>query len=138
MIRQAALPLVLALALVVAACGPASAQPAPNPTNPPPAPAPDIWVPRSEAVLSVLEKVRAQAGSLTVRTGQSATFGSLTIAVRSCVVRPPDQIADAAAAVEITDSRAGAPGFRGWLLANEPSVSMLESPIYDVRLIACR
>lgn len=91
-----------------------------------------------EAQLSVLEKVRATASTLTIKAGQSAAFESLTIAVRSCLVRPPDEIADAAASVEITDAHPGGPGFRGWLLANEPYASMLQSPIYDVRLIGCR
>ena len=95
-------------------------------------------MPTGDAQLSVLEKVRAQASTLTIKNGASATLGSLTIKVSNCVVRPPDQIADAAASVEITDSRPGAPGFRGWLLANEPAASMLESPIYDVRLIGCK
>lgn len=128
-----------AAALAAAWCGAALAQSPPPPASgPPPAPAPDVWVPRTEAQLSVLEKVRAQASSLSVKAGQSATFGSLTIAVRSCLVRPPDQIQDSAAAVDITDSRPGAPGFQGWLLAGEPYASMLESPIYDVRLIGCK
>ena len=108
------------------------------PSGPPSAPAPDVWVPRTEARLSVLEKVRAQASAVSVKAGGSATVGSLTMAVKSCVVRPPDQPGDAAAAVDITDSRPGAPGFHGWLLMNEPYASMLQSPIYDVRLLGCK
>ena len=38
----------------------------------------------------------------------------------------------------ITDSHADAPGFRGWMLANNPSLSMLQHPIYDVRVVGCR
>ena len=114
-------------------CGAVLAQ-----SPPPPAPAPDVWVPRTEARFSVLEKVRAQATPLSIKAGESAKVGSLTVALKSCVVRPPDQAADAAAAVDITDARPGAPGFHGWLLLNEPSVSMLQNPIYDVRLVGCR
>ena len=29
-------------------------------------------------------------------------------------------------------------GFRGWMLANNPSLSMLQHPIYDVRVVGCR
>ena len=48
---------------------------------------------------------------------------------------------DAAAWLEISDSRraAGAPDvFRGWMFANAPGVSMLEHPVYDLRVIDCK
>jgi hypothetical protein len=108
--------------------------PAAASASPPPAPA---WVKAGVAKLQVLDKVNAQASTLTVKVGQSATFGSLTIDVKSCVVRPPDQPADAAAYVDVTDSHPDSPGFNGWLLANEPSVSMMQHPIYDLRLAGC-
>ena len=101
-------------------------------------PAPTPWLARQQAELAGLDKVRAQATSINVAVGQAATYGTLTIQVRSCLVRPPDQAQDATAFVEITDSRPGAPGFRGWLLVSAPSLSMLEHPIYDVRLVACK
>jgi hypothetical protein len=88
--------------------------------------------------LQVLDKVNAQNAVLTVKVGQSAQFGSLTIQVAACQIRPPDQPQDATAYLTITDSHTDAPGFRGWLLANHPSVSMLQHPIYDVRVVGCR
>lgn len=99
---------------------------------------PDTWVPRTAAELVLLEKVRAQPLTVTVRTGQSTTFGTLTINVRSCASRPPDLPQNAAAFIEATDSRGSAPVFRGWILSNTPAVSQMEHPIYDVRLVACR
>jgi hypothetical protein len=99
---------------------------------------PDAWVPRQVAELILLEKVRAQPSTLTIRVGQTATFGPLTIAVKACAVRPPDLPANAAAFVEVTDSRGSAPVFKGWILANTPAVSQLEHPLYDLRLAACR
>jgi hypothetical protein len=95
-------------------------------------------MPRGEAVLEVLDKVNAVSHDYTVRVGQSVQVGSLTIAVQSCQSRPPDQPADAAALLDITDSHAGEPGFRGWMLAQEPWVAMLQSPVYDVRVIQCQ
>jgi len=89
------------------------------------------------AKLQALDKVNAQASDLTIKVGQSATFGSLTITVKSCVVRPPDQPADAAAYLDVTDSHADSPGFDGWILRDEPSVSMMEHPIYDLRVSGC-
>jgi hypothetical protein len=88
--------------------------------------------------LQVLDKVNAQSSLLTVKVGQQAQFGSLTIQVQACDTHPPDQPQDSAAYLTITDSRADTSGFRGWMLANNPSVSMLQHPIYDVRVVGCR
>ena len=106
----------------------------------PPAPQPTrlTWLPQGNALLQVLDKVNAQNTVLTVKVGQQAQFGSLSIQVQACTIHPPDQPQDAAAFLTITDSRADAPEFRGWMLANNPSLSMLQNPIYDVRVVGCR
>lgn len=96
------------------------------------------WQPRTTAELVLLDKIRAQPSSVTVRVGQSVNVGTLTIAVRGCAARPADQPHDSAAFLHITDTRSGSTGFEGWILANTPAVSQFEDPIYDLRLIACR
>ena len=101
----------------------------------PPAPP---WLPRGTAELQALDKVNARRATLEVKVGSSAQYGSLKITVQSCEVRPPDQPQDAAAFLVIADSHESEPGFRGWMFASAPSVSMLEHPIYDVRLTGCR
>jgi hypothetical protein len=109
-----------------------------QPAPPPPASLSSAWVPRGAAVLEVLDKIDAVSRDYTVPVGQSVQVGSLTIAVRSCEARPPDQPADSAARLDITDSHPDEPGFRGWMLAQEPWVAMLQSPVYDVRVIQCQ
>ena len=96
------------------------------------------WLPQGSAQLQVLDKVNAQNSLLTVKVGQGAQFGSLNIQVQACDTHPPDQPQDSAAYLTITDSHADAPGFRGWMLANDPSLSMLEHPVYDVRVVGCK
>ncbi len=118
----------LAMAMLVAAA-PAFAQ-TPSP--------PDSWQQRGTAELLLLDKIRAQPSTLQVKVGQTATFGTLTILVKGCAARPPDLPQDYAAFLEVADSRPSSAGFRGWMLANTPSVSQLEHPIYDLRLVACR
>jgi hypothetical protein len=117
---------------------PAQQPPAPLPPAAAPVAPPQSWLPQTTAMLQVLDKVNAQNVVLSVRVGQSAQFGSLTIQVQACAIRPPDQPQDSTALLTITDSHADAPGFRGWVLANHPSVSMLQHPIYDVRVVGCR
>jgi hypothetical protein len=110
-----------------------------TPPATPPATAewPNVWVPAGVAKLEALDKVNAQASALTIQVGQSATFGSLTIMVKACVIRPPDQPADAAAYLHVTDSHPDSSGFDGWMLEDEPSVSMMQHPIYDLRVTGC-
>ena len=105
---------------------------------PPAAPAGPDWLPRGGVELQALDKVTARSTVLTGRVGQVLRFGSLSVTVTACVVRPPDQPQDAAAFVEITDSHPNGPGFRGWILAAEPSVAMFEHPLFDIRLNGCR
>ncbi len=85
----------------------------------------------------MLDKVRAQPSPLTVRVGQSVPWGSMTITVRGCVTRPPDQPQDSAAFLEVTDGRAAGATFRGWMLASAPALSQLEHPLYDLRVTSC-
>jgi len=98
----------------------------------------NVWLPRQTAELKALDKVSTRVADLSVRVGTSVGFGSLTIAVRACVARPPDQAADAAAWLDITDSHPDAPQFHGWMVLSAPMVSMLQHPVYDVRLSGCR
>lgn len=112
--------------------GAASAQPA-QPAAPPPA-----WLPRQTAELQIVEKVNATYRTLDVAVGKTAKVDRLAIAVKACVVRPPDQQRDAAAYLDITGKGAQAPSFRGWMLAAEPAVSLFKDPLYDVRVIGCR
>jgi len=117
-----------------------TAQAAPTPgAQPAPAPAPPAdWLPRSTATLEALDKVDATHQTLTIPVGGTASYGALSIAVRACLVRPPNQPADSAAFLVIQDPHPGAPGFSGWMFASAPEVSMLEHPIYDVRVLGCR
>jgi hypothetical protein len=96
------------------------------------------WVPQGAAQVQVLDKVNAQNAVLTLKVGEQATYESLTIQLQACSIHPPDQPQDAAAYLNITDSHADEPGFQGWMLADDPSASMLENPIYDVRVVRCQ
>ncbi len=97
----------------------------------------NTWVPAGAVKLQALDKVNAQTAALTIKVGGSAEFGSLTITAKACEVRPSDQPADAAAYLTVTDSHPDSPGFDGWMLEDEPSVSMMQHPVYDLRVMGC-
>lgn len=128
----------------MAPAAPLAAQPTPPQTTTqdtapaPPQPIQLTWQPQGSAQVQVLDKVNAQSAVLDVKVGQQGKFGSLTIQVQACKIHPADQPRDSAAYLTITDSHADVPGFQGWMLANEPSASMLQSPIYDVRVVGCQ
>lgn len=119
------------------------AQPAAPPAVVPvpvPAPAPiqPGWVARGTAELQALDKVNARATVLSVKVGQSVRYGAIDITVRACFARPPDQAPDAAAFLVVSDPRPGASGFSGWMFAANPTIAILEHPIYDIRVLSCR
>ena len=115
------------MASLLAAAGGASAQPG--------------WVPEQVAELQALDKVTARVSTMRVPVNRPERFGTQTITVQACNARPPDEVPDSAAWLEIADSRAPANGaavFRGWMFANAPGVNMLQHPVYDIRLMDCR
>ena len=99
---------------------------------------PEQWIKRGAAEVAAVDKLSAQPTKLTIRAGSSAAFATLTIAVRSCLVRPPDQPADATAWIDVTDNRPNSAAFHGWVLSGEPGLTVFQSPLYDLRLLGCR
>ncbi len=108
--------------------GPASAQTQGN------------WVPARVAELQALDKVTARISVLEAPLDEVVRFGTLEIRVSACHRRPPDDPPDSAAWLEVRDTRPGATEvpFRGWMFAASPGLNMLEHPVYDLRVLACR
>lgn len=98
------------------------------------------WVPKRNARLQALDKVTARITLLDTPVGQPVGFGTLRVIVHACNARPPEEVPDAAAWLEVLETRndsRGIPVFRGWMFANAPGVSMLEHPVYDLRVLEC-
>ena len=114
------------LALLLAAPLPAAAQ---------------EWVPRRVGEIQALDKVNARVATLRATVGEPTRFGTLTITLRACHARPPDEVPDAAAFLDVTDEQRGGGNqrvFHGWLFADAPAVNMFEHPVYDLRILSCR
>ncbi|HET8995441.1 MAG TPA: DUF2155 domain-containing protein [Acetobacteraceae bacterium] len=88
-------------------------------------------------MIQVLDKPDAESRILSIKAGQSATYRSLTITVKACAIRPPDLPPDSTAFLDITDSHPGQPSFSGWMLASDPSLNMMQNPIYNVHVMGC-
>lgn len=92
------------------------------------------------AVIRVLDKVTARERTIEVPIDQPVQFGTLTIVVRTCDKRPPEETPLSAAFLEVTEGREEEPQkpvFSGWMFSSSPSLSAMEHPIYDVWLIDC-
>jgi hypothetical protein len=105
--------------------------------KPPDMSPPDTWLPAPSGSLRVMNKIDSTVQLLTLKVGQTVTYESLTLTLSGCFVRPADVPADAAAHLKIVDNRPDAPGFDGWMLKREPSLNILQHPVYDVQLAGC-
>ena len=105
--------------------------------KPPDLSPPDSWQARQTGTIRVMNKIDSTVQAVTLAVGAQTVINSLTIKLTGCYVRPGDLPADAAAHLQITDSRDTADGFDGWMLQKEPGLHMLEHPVYDVQLASC-
>lgn len=103
-------------------------------------------------VLRTLDKITAATKDYDVKIGETLTFGSLTVDVKHCEVKPPEAIPETFAFLQIFEppqlsdkERAKLSGepdpiklFSGWMLASKPAISALDHPVYDVWVIGCK
>ena len=92
------------------------------------------------AVLQGLDKVTARIERIEALIDRPTQFGSLRILIRTCVTRPPEDLPESAAFLEIKDLQAGEKGrsvFSGWMFASSPSLSAMEHAVYDVWVVDC-
>jgi hypothetical protein len=122
----------------VAQAAPSSDQPAKPAYPQTPAPPPPSWQPGRTATIQALDKLDNQSATLTIPAGTTQTWRALAITVRACYARPADQAEDATALLVIADPANPTPLFTGWMLAAEPAASMMQHPIYDIRVLGCR
>jgi hypothetical protein len=93
------------------------------------------------AILQTLDKVTGRVRGLEAPVGQAVEFGPLTILVRACRKRPPEEPPESSAFLEISERKSADTVnelFKGWMFASSPAVSALEHPVYDVWVIDCR
>lgn len=105
-------------------------------------------------VLRTLDKVTATTEDYTVKIGDTLDYGSLSIAARHCEKRPPTEIPETYAFLQIEETRLNGTGeivdasesdedaenmiFSGWMYASNPAISALDHRVYDVWVIDCK
>ncbi|NVN42016.1 DUF2155 domain-containing protein, partial [Ameyamaea chiangmaiensis] len=131
-VARAGVPL-LAVAFVCAVQGARGATAVSPPTIYPS----NVWQGHAQAVVRVLDRLDSHVEVLTIPAGGNTQFKSLTLAVKACLDRPATLSPDAAVSLDIVDSHPEGARFSGWMLAAEPALNVLESPVYDVRVVGC-
>lgn len=97
-------------------------------------------------VLRTLDKVTATTEDYTVRIGDELTYGSLTVAVKHCEKKPPEDVPETYAFLQIDDLKLDGKGedghkervFSGWMMASNPAISALDHAVYDIWVIDCK
>lgn len=93
------------------------------------------------AVLRGLDKITARVSRFEAPIGRPTKFGTLSILVRTCSKRPPEEPPEVSAFLEIDEVKPGEEPvryFSGWMFASSPALSALEHPVFDVSVIDCR
>lgn len=117
---------------------------------------PDVAVSKNvvgdQVTLRTLDKVTAITKDFSVKVGDSLKFGTLTIDVKHCEVKPPQAIPETFAFLQIfeppklkakeraklTEEPEPNKLFSGWMLASKPAISALDHSVYDVWVIGCQ
>lgn len=93
------------------------------------------------AVVQVLDKVTARVKKLSATVDDPIHFGTLEITALDCRKNPPEDRPEAAAFLQIGETRKGEESvtlFSGWMFASSPAVSALEHPVYDIVVLDCK
>lgn len=105
----------------------------------------------TSVVLRAMDKVTAATQDFTIEVGESLKYGSLTVDVKHCEKRPPEDIPETYAflqvfdlpAVKSTKGKKDLPVqedikvFSGWMLSSNPAASALDHRVYDIWVIDC-
>ena len=114
--------------LVFAVCGAATPARADKITNP-------------VAVFAGLDKITGRIISFDVYINETVQFGALQVTPRVCYTRPPTELPQTDAFVqvdEITLARKVKRIFSGWMFAASPGLHAVDHAVYDVWLTDCK
>lgn len=102
------------------------------------------WVGDS-VVLRALDKVTATTQDYTVKVGEALEYGALRVDVKHCEKRPPEEVPETYAFLQIFETKLDGKGqageevkaFSGWMMSSKPAISALDHPVYDIWVLGC-
>ncbi len=87
--------------------------------------------------LRVLDKLTGAVTDLSLRNGQSADLGFLSVGMVECRYPVENPAGDAFAYIEVKDRQKDTGLFSGWMLASAPALNAMDHPRYDVWALRC-
>ncbi|MFL2771626.1 MAG: DUF2155 domain-containing protein [Rhodospirillaceae bacterium] len=93
------------------------------------------------AVLGWLDKVTGRVNTLEAWVDEPIQIGTLSIIVKTCMTRPPEETPENAAFIMIWENKPAQNEnelFSGWMFASSPALSAMDHPVYDVWVLDCK
>ena len=103
------------------------------------------WIWGDQALLRGLDKVTAETRDFVAPVGEDVRFFALTVSVKRCAKRPPEEPPETIVGMEIYDRQTDGQGnetqperiFAGWMFGSSPALNPLEHGVYDVWVLDC-
>lgn len=89
------------------------------------------------ASLKVLDKMSGQVEDLSLREGETQTYGRIEISMGQCRYPEDNPTGEAYAWLTIRDPNLDTTVFEGWMIASSPALNALDHSRYDVWVIRC-
>lgn len=92
------------------------------------------------AIMQAMDKITGQVDLIEIPVNKEIAFGSLSIVVRECKTRTPEETPENFAFVDVVDKNTIAGDvniFKGWMLSSSPALNPVAHPVYDVWLLKC-
>lgn len=92
------------------------------------------------AIMQAMDKITGEVNLIEVPVNQEVVFGSLSIVVRECKTRTPEETPENFAFVDVVDKNTAIGDvniFKGWMLSSSPALNPVAHPVYDVWLLKC-
>jgi hypothetical protein len=93
------------------------------------------------AVFSGLDKITGRIINFDAAINETVQFGALQVTTRVCYTRPPTELPNTDAFLEVDEVTLQGEIkriFTGWMFASSPGLHAVEHPIYDVWLTDCK
>jgi hypothetical protein len=87
-----------------------------------------------------LNKITAKSYRYNVKINNTINFERLMIQPLACWKSSPDQVSENKALLKIVETSVNGSKkqiFYGWMFSSSPSISSMEHPMYDIRVVDC-
>lgn len=92
-------------------------------------------------IIQALNKITAKSYEYEIKIGDSITFERIIIKPLFCWKSSPSKIPENKALIKIVEKKLNKKQeeiFYGWMFSSSPSISSLEHPMYDIRVVNCK